>query len=75
LACAPDGSVFVAEYGAHRISRFDVDGSFLAAYGRAGRVPGAFDGPRGVAVAPEGEVYVADTDNHRIQAFHVEGLA
>jgi sugar lactone lactonase YvrE len=74
LSLASDGSLFVAEYGTHRISRFTSDGEFVGTFGRPGRGDGEFNGPRGVAVSESGYVFVADTDNHRIQRFAWEGL-
>jgi sugar lactone lactonase YvrE len=74
IALAPDGSLFLCEYGNHRVSRFSRDGEFIACYGRAGRKPGEFNGPRAIAVSQDGLVFVADTDNHRIQRMEVGGL-
>lgn len=71
IALAADGTVFAAEYGSHRITRYAPDGTFIGAYGGPGRGLGQFNGPRGVAVANDGTVYVADTDNHRVQYFTV----
>ncbi len=75
VAVGPDDTLYVAEYGAHRISRLRLDGTMVATYGEAGRGPGQFNAPRGVAVASDGTVYVADTDNHRVQAFRTERAA
>jgi len=72
VSVGPDDAVFVAEYGANWISRYRLDGTRVAIYGEAGRGPGQFNAPRGVAVASDGMVYVADTDNHRVQAFRTE---
>lgn len=72
LCLAPDGTLLVAEYGAHRISRWTAEGVRVQDYGRPGRGLGEFDGPRGVAAAEDGVVYVADTDNHRVQSFRID---
>ncbi len=42
---------------------------FLDQFGQAGREPGAFLSPQGIAVDSKGAIYVADTDNHRLQRF------
>lgn len=83
LAVAASGTVFVADRGAHRLSRLDPDGTLAGIAGSAvavetGRVdaPGAaarFNGPSGVAVDPSGTVYVADTDNHVIRRIAPDG--
>ena len=70
----PDGSLFICEYGNNRISRFAKDGTLIACYGRAGRKPGEFNAPQGIAVSENGLVFVADTDNDRVQRMEVEGL-
>ena len=79
VAHAPDGTLFVADTGNHRIQHLAADGSVLATWGSfasldQGEAPGGtFNEPWGIAAAPDGTVYVADTWNHRIQHFSADG--
>jgi tripartite motif-containing protein 71 len=73
VAVAPDGTVYVADAGNHRIQYFDPAGTYLGTWDSNGTGEGEFDFPFGVAVAPDGTVYVADTSNHRVQYFDATG--
>ena len=79
VAHVPDGTLFVADTGNHRIQHLAADGSVLATWGSfasldQGEAPGGtFNEPWGIAAAPDGTVYVADTWNHRIQHFSADG--
>ncbi len=79
IAVAPDGSLYVADTGNHRILHLSVDGRILNAWGQfadaaTGSAPGGtFNEPWGIGVAEDGTVYVADTWNHRVQAFTPSG--
>jgi len=79
IEVGPDGFVYIADSGNHRVQKFTTDGEFVAAWGgpstietEAG-VPRGFNEPWDVAVAPDGTIYVADTWNHRIQKLDAEG--
>jgi predicted membrane-bound mannosyltransferase/DNA-binding beta-propeller fold protein YncE len=67
-----EGNLWVADARNHRIQKFDVQGNYLASFGRLGSAEGALKEPWGVAVDAEGFIYVADTWNHRIQKFSPE---
>lgn len=72
VAIGPDGLVYVADSGNHRIQVFDRDGRFVRGWGSSGTEPGQFNEPWGL-VADDEFLYVADTWNHRIQKFTLDG--
>lgn len=79
VAAAPDGTVYVADTGNHRVLHLSPEGDVLHSWGSFSGAesqsppPGTFNEPWGIAVGPEGMVYVADTWNHRVQKFSPEG--
>jgi DNA-binding beta-propeller fold protein YncE len=73
IALAPDGSLFVSEFGGNdRVQVFTRDGKVQREWGRYGEEPGEFKRPQGIAIAGD-RVYVADAANHRVQVFSLEG--
>jgi DNA-binding beta-propeller fold protein YncE len=72
VAVGPDGDIFVADSGNHRIQVFDPQGNFVTTWGEFGEAPGQFNEPWGIAV-DDRFVYVADTWNYRIQKFTYDG--
>ncbi len=72
IAIGPDGNLYVADSGNHRIQVFGPDGQFLHAFGEAGTGAGQFNEPWGLAVDDQ-YIYVADTWNYRIQKFTLDG--
>jgi streptogramin lyase len=73
IAVGPDGSVYIADAGNHRIQKLSPDGQVLAVWGAKGRDRGEFNFPTGVAVDPGGNVYVADAGNQRVQKLSPAG--
>lgn len=75
LSVGPDGLVYVAEEGNHRIAVFTPDGQFVYSFGEQGRAdqPGAyFERPHSVAIDPSGEILVVDTWNYLVRRFDQE---
>lgn len=72
VAIAPNGDIYVADSGNHRIAIFDQQGQFVDSFGGYGTIEGQLNEPWGLAVDEE-FVYVADTWNHRVQKFTLDG--
>ncbi len=66
IAIGPDGSLFVPEYGAGRISQISLEGEVIGRYGHEGRGEGQFWTPWGIAVSHSGKITIADTGNRRV---------
>lgn len=82
LAVAPDGSLIVANTGAHTIVKVDPESKQISVIAGAPNVSGNADGkgaearfnaPIGVAVDEQGVIYVADTYNDRIRVIAGDG--
>ena len=75
VAFAPDGRIFVSEYGGNdRISVFSPDGNFLRSFGSPGEGAGQFSRPAAMAVdSARGRLYIADACNHRIAVYDLDG--
>jgi len=67
LAIGPDGVVYVADYGRQLILRYNLAGRFLGSFGKPGRGPGEFLGPRDIAFDRQGHIFIIDSINCRIQ--------
>ncbi len=75
VACAPDGSLYIADTENHAIRRVDRNGVITTVAGTGERGDGP-DGdpkkarlarPHGVFVDTQGVLYISDTENHRIR--------
>lgn len=74
IAIGPNGNVYVADTGNHRVQLFNAEGVFLREFGSAGSLPSQMSEPVGIAVSSTGEVFVADTWNRRVQVFSPESI-
>ena len=81
VAVDSSGTVYVGDYGNHRIRKITPAGvvTTLAGSGTPGFADGTgssaqFNYPRGVAVDSSGTVYVADSSNHRIRKITSAGV-
>lgn len=82
VAVAPDGSILIADTGAHTVVRVDaksgVESVVTGKSGESGSKDGAatearFNAPVGVAVGKDGTIFVADTYNDRIRKIAPDG--
>jgi DNA-binding beta-propeller fold protein YncE len=77
VAVAPDGRIYVADAGNHRIQVFDTEGAFLldvgGGMGAATGEAGLLREPSGLAFAPDGTLFVADAWNRRVLVFDAAG--
>jgi len=79
IACDPQGNLYVADFGGHRIRQISVDGLVrtLAGSGQPGNrddlgLLAEFNGPRGIAYAA-GYLYVADLNNASVRRLTLDG--
>jgi iron(III) transport system ATP-binding protein len=66
ITLAPDGALYVIEYGAGRLTKMSTDGQLLGTYGKTGGGTGEFATPWGLAADSRGRIIVADTKNRRV---------
>lgn len=71
--CGRSGLFYIADYGNHRIQKFDASFNFLLMWGTQGSGAGQFDLPYDVEVDASGNVYVSEHANSRIQKFDANG--
>jgi ABC-type Fe3+/spermidine/putrescine transport system ATPase subunit/sugar lactone lactonase YvrE len=66
LKLGADDTLYAIEYGAGRVTRFDLNGQILGQYGTTGTGLGQFATPWGIATDSQKRIYVADTGNRRV---------
>jgi ABC-type multidrug transport system ATPase subunit/DNA-binding beta-propeller fold protein YncE len=66
VTAAPDGHLWIAEWGGGRVTCITPDGRLVGRFGSKGRGTGQFYEPWGITTDKRGRVYVADTGNSRI---------
>jgi hypothetical protein len=81
------GNIYVAEYGNHRVSKWDssgnavgwigggLDGWNTGAGASAGSAYKSLNGAYGVHVAGSGDIYIADLNNNRVSKWNSSGNA
>lgn len=69
LAVDKDYNFYVADFGNHRVQKFDARGRLQYVYGELGSGDGELDSPIALAVDDRGTLYVSDWGNNRIQTF------
>jgi hypothetical protein len=72
IKCDPRGNVYVCDYRAHNIKKFDPSGKFLRTIGREGQGPGEFSWPFALAVSTD-RLFVYDMRNSRVCALSPDG--
>ena len=68
-----DGTLFVADTGAHNVKALDLKGNPVFVIGKRGENNGEFNYPVDLFVDKNGDLYVNDSMNFRIQIFDKKG--
>jgi len=69
LAVDKDGNFYVADFGNHRVQKFDSRGRLQYLFDKYGSGDGELDSPMALAVDDTGVLYVSDWGNNRLQKF------
>jgi tripartite motif-containing protein 71 len=73
VAVDPMGSVFVSDYKANRVLKFDSNLKLLKRIGAEGLGDGQFSLPSGIAIGPDQKVYVVEEEGARVQILNLDG--
>ena len=74
VAVDTSGNVYVTDYLANRIQKFNSAGVYQSQFGTSGSGNGQFHGPKSIAIDSLNNIYVVDRDNNRIQKFNSAGV-
>jgi hypothetical protein len=72
LAIDDKGCLYVTDYQADNIKKFDAQGKFIKTIGKAGQGPGDFNGPGSIEFS-KGRLYVLEGMNLRISILNADG--
>jgi len=72
VICDTEGSVYICDYRANDIKKFDASGKFVKIIGRKGRGPGEFNGPFHMTFAKD-RLVVWDSRNSRLCTLTPDG--
>ena len=64
-----DNRLYVSETSNFRVQVFDLEGKFLATFGKIGKVPGTFARNKGIDVDKQGRIYVVESRYDKVQVF------
>src|SRR5262249_37852917 len=83
MVFTPEGSVYVADQGNHRVQKFDAEGKFLLTWGSHGNMAGQFGapeaagsrfgGPHFLARDSKGNIFTTEGVPGRVQQFSADG--
>jgi len=72
VKCDPQGNIYVCDFQANHILKFDGTGKYLKSIGRQGQGPGEFNMPYRIAVTAD-RLFVYDVRNSRLSALTLDG--
>jgi len=72
IKCDNNGYVYICDYKANNIKKFDSSGKYIKTIGRKGQGPGEFNMPFGIAVTND-RLIVGDMGNRRLCALTPDG--
>jgi len=68
-----DKTIFVADWGQHKIFQFDLNGNLIKTIGKKGQAPLEFEYPGEIFINDNGIILIHDQGNHRFQIISLEG--